>query len=255
MKSVNGGSILSEENIAEFERGMPEEYRETMLHGHFFHLKGAVYKEFCDEHVKDFVYDGKNPVICVLDPHDRVPHHVIWASIDRDDDIFIDYEWTGHVELDDLARKIVEIEKARGYNMKRRLIDPNFGRKPAKVGTNLNVMKELARNGCGFYEANDNIELGHMMVRDYLHFDRKKPVSIINKPKLYFSRDRTPQTIRSMRNLQYEEWAGKTAEEKDPKEVEKDKENHGADCVRYLLIGRPKYPKQAPSAELSEPPY
>jgi hypothetical protein len=255
MKSVNGGSILSEENIKEFERGMPEEYRETMLHGHFFHLKGAVYKEFCDEHIKSFTYDNRSPVICVLDPHDRVPHHVIWASIDRDDDVWVDYEWSGHVELDDLAKIILDIEKKRGYNMKRRLIDPNFGRKPAKVGTNLNVMKELARNGCGFFEANDNIELGHMMVRDYLHFDRAKPVSAINKPKLYFSRERVPQTIRSMRNLQYEEWQGKTAEEKDPKEVEKDKENHGADCVRYLLIGRPRYPKELPSAELTEPAY
>ena len=116
-------------------------------------------------------------------------------------------------------------------------------------------MRELSRHGCGFFEANDNIELGHMMVRDYLHFDRKKPIGIINKPKLFFSRDRCVQTIRSMRNLQYEEWSGKTAEEKDPKEVEKDKENHGADCVRYLLIGRPKYPTKPPTSELDQPPY
>jgi hypothetical protein len=255
MSTIGGSPILSEQSIKEFEANMPEDFKETMIHGKFFHLRGAVYQEFSDEHIKTFEYDTRSPVICVLDPHDRVPHHIIWAWIDRDDDVYVDYEWEGHVELDDMARIILDIEKKRGYNMKKRLIDPNFGRKPAKVGTNLTVMKELARNGAGFYEANDNIELGHMMVRDYLHYDRKKPVSATNKPKLFFSRERAPKTIRSMRNLQYEDWSGKTSVEKDPKEVEKDKENHGADCIRYLIIGRPKYQVQTPEPELTESPY
>lgn len=255
MVNEAGTSILSEQAIKEFAATMPDDYKETMLHGKFFHLRGAIYQEFCDEHIKDFVYDDKYPVICVLDPHDRVPHHVIWAFIDRDNDVFVDFEWEGHVELDDLARIILKIEKERGYTMKRRLIDPNFGRKPSRVGINMTVIKELSRNGCGFFEANDNIELGHMMVRDYLHFDRNRPVGIINKPKLFFSRDRVPKTIRSIRNLQYEDWAGKTAEQKDLKEVEKDKENHGADCIRYLIIGRPKYSTRIPDAELTSAPY
>ena len=253
--SVNGAPILSEENIKDFESSMPEDYKETMLHGKFFHLRGAVYQEFCDEHVKDFKYDGRSPVICVLDPHDRVPHHVIWAWVDKDNDVFVDQEWDGHVELDELARIILKVEKDRGYDMKKRLIDPNFGRKPAKVGMSQSVMQELRRFGAGFFEANDNIELGHMMVRDYLHFDRNKPVTVMNKPKIFFSRERAPKTIRSVRNLQYEEWQGKTSEEKDPKEVEKDKENHGADCVRYLIISRPRYPHQLAESELTESPY
>jgi hypothetical protein len=58
-----------------------------------------------------------------------------------------------------------------------------------------------------------------------------------------------------MRNLQYEEWAGKTADNKDPKEVEKEKENHGADCVRYFIISRPKYGSKQPEPELVESPY
>lgn len=254
-KNLAGHEILSEEAISEFESSIPEDVRETRLHGRFFHLRGAVYQEFCDEHIRSFKYDKRSPIICVCDPHDRVPHHVIWAWIDRDDDIWVDSEWEGHVELDELAKIILLHENRMGYYVKKRLIDPNFGRKPAKVGTNLTVMKELARNGCGFYEANDNIELGHMMVRDYLHWDRKKEMTATNKPKLYFNRERCPKTIRSMRNLQYEDWTGKTAGEKDPKEVEKDKENHGADCIRYLVIGRPKYGARQPDFELTASPY
>lgn len=255
MRNIKGTNILTEENIKDFERDMPDDYRETMLHGKFFHLRGAVYQEFCDEHCIEFEYDKRSPVICVLDPHDRVPHHVIWAFIDRDDDIYVDYEWEGHIELDALAALILKIERERGYNTKRRLIDPNFGRKPAKVGTSISVMQKLASCGCAFYEANDNIELGHMMVREYLHFDRLKPLTATNKPKLAFSKSRCPKTIRSVRNLQYEDWEGKSVGEKDPKEREKDKENHGADDVRYLVISRPRYSTKLVEQELTESPY
>ena len=255
MTNIAGTTILSKEAIDEFEKEIPDDVKETRLHGKFFHLRGAVYQEFGDEHIKTFKYDGTSPVIAILDPHDRVPHHVIWAWIDRDDDVFVDSEMEIHCELDDLARHICKWEKDKKYSVKKRLIDPNFGRKPAKVGLSTSVMQELRKHGCAFYEANDNIELGHMMVRDYLHYDKSKPVTAVNKPKLFFSRENAPKTIRSVRNLQYEEWQGKTSEEKDPKEVEKDKENHGADCVRYLIIGRPRYPRQMVDSQLVEAPY
>ena len=29
--------------------------------------------------------------------------------------------------------------------------------------------------------------------------------------------------------------------DRDLKEVEKDKENHGADCIRYLLVSKPRH--------------
>lgn len=258
MFTIDGSPILSSQAIKEFEAEIPEDVKETRLHGKFFHLRGVVYQEFGDYHIlneSEMKYDGRSPVICVLDPHDRVPHHVIWAWIDRDDDIHVDYEWDGHLELDELAQTIMSIEKKRGYNMKRRLIDPNFGRKPSRVGTNKTVIQELSSHSCRFYEANDNIELGHMIVRDYLHFDHAKPVTAVNKPKLFFSKERCPKTIRSMRNLQYEDWTGKNANDKDPKEREKDKENHGADCIRYLCISKPKSRSASFEFELSGAPY
>lgn len=253
--TVKGEPILKEEFIEEFQQGMPDDYIEARIHGKFFHLRGAIYQEFSEAHQRDFKYEGQ-PVIAVLDPHDRVPHHIIWAFIDRDDTIFVDYEYEAHIDLPILADRILAIEKERGYHMKRRLIDPNFGRKPFKVGSNINVIKELARNGVGFYEANDDVELGHMIVRDYLHYDKRKEISVTNEPKIFFARDRVPKTIKSVRNLQYEEWDGKRAGDRDPKEVEKDKENHGADCIRYLCISKPRYSFGAVvNEELSVPAY
>lgn len=257
--TVGGEPILTEESIAEFEQSISEDYRETRVHGTFFHMRGLIYKEFGEAHIKDFVYkrEERFPVIAVLDPHDRLPHHVIWAHVDPQDDLYVDYEMIVHCELPDLAVKIKAVEVERGYRMKRRLIDPNFGKSPAASGSNLSVMQELARNGCPFYEANDNKELGHMLVREQLHYNMEKPVTAVNKPKIFFSRDRAPKTVRSMKNYQYQEWQGKTKEDKDAKEVQKDKDAHGADCVRYLVISKPNFSRmvEREEYELASSPY
>lgn len=244
-QTISGTPILKKESIDRFLSKLSEEYRATREGGTFFFMRGIVYKMFGEPHIKDFSYakegSGRCPVVCVLDPHDRNPHHLIWAFIDEQDDIHIDYEMIVHCELDELAKKILLVEKERGYKMQMRLIDPNFGRKPAAVGMTYSVMDELARHGAPFYEAKDDIELGHMIVRDYLNYDRNKPLTAINKPKLFFSKERVPVTIRSMRNYQYADWQGKTKEDKEPKEVPKEAESHGADCVRYLCITKPMY--------------
>lgn len=257
MFDIYGNTILSEESIKRFEDSVSEDYKETRLHGVFFTARGIVYKEFGDAHIlDDMKYEYPNPVIAILDPHDRNPHHVIWAYLDRQDDIFVDYEMIVRCELKDLASKMLEVEKRRGYRMKKRFIDPNFGRKPAAAGSNFSVIQELAKHGVKFYEPCDDIELGHMIVRDYIHYDTSKPVTATNKPKLFFSRERVPVTIRSMRNLQYQEWVGKTKEDRNPKEEEKDKDNHGADTVRYLCIERPRYGTSGKLVgELEEAPY
>lgn len=235
-----GNAILEEDSIKEFEKSLPEDVRDSRIHGKFFHLRGLIYREFSEVHVKDFEYQYPDPVLCVLDPHDRQPHHVLWAFIDRNDDLHVDFEYNKHIELDELARVIRAIEKQRGYKVRKRIIDPNFGRKPFSVGNNRSVIQELGFHGTPFTEADDNKELGHMVVRDYLHWDSTKQLTATNCPKLYFSRTRVPNTIRSIKNAQYDEWAG-GSRDRDPKEKPKDKDTHGADCIRYLCIGKPSY--------------
>ena len=255
-EDIHGSPILTKQSIEEFEKTMSEDEKETRIHGKFFHLRGIVYKNFGDVHYADeFSYEedckkqGKLPVICVLDPHDRRPHHVIWAYLDTEGDIHVDYELVTHCELDELARRIRQVEKERGYKMRRRLIDPNFGLRPSKPGSNRTVKDEIAFHGVGFYPANDEIELGHMIVRDYLNWDSQKPLSATNKPKLFFSKERASYTIKSMRNYQYADWKGTTKDERDPKEQQKDKDTHGADCIRYLCISKPQYTRMTEEAE------
>jgi len=235
-----GNTILKEEDIKRWEDTLTEEEKETRLHGRFFHLRGMVYKEFSDVHLIDkFKYEEGYPVICVLDPHDRQPHWVIWAMVDRIDDIFVMYESQIHCSTKELAARIMATERYFSWNMVKRLIDPNFGRRPSTFGSNINLIDELANYNCRFIEANDDKDNGHMKVKDMLHYSKDRPLDINNKPKLYFVRDMVPKTIHSMRNLQHDEWKG--SQDKDPKEEIKQKDTHGADCVRYLCADSPSY--------------
>ena len=229
---------------------------ETRVHGKFFHLRGIVYSEFSEIHQIEFDYQYPDPVVSVLDPHDRQPHHVIWAIVDRTGDLFVHSELQAACTVKELAKKIREQEKFCGYRMRRRLIDPNFGRKPL-ITTGRNMIEELSISGCpGWAEADDPKDEGHLKVKEYLHYDRLKEISHTNKPKLYFHKKRTPKTIHSIRNYQYEEWIGKIAGERDPKEKPKDKETHGADCVRYLCMSNPRFSRiQEESLELQTAPY
>ena len=250
--TIQGEPILTEDAIQEFEAKLPEDVKLTRISGQFFHLRGLVYPEY-DSHVHEWVdcnepgrvlkYQYPDPVVCVLDPHDRLPHHAIWVWVDRQDNLFVDRELIFHGTLKELAQKLLVTEAQAGYRMKRRLIDPNFGRKPQQVGGAFSVIQELASKPypIAFGEAADDKELGRAMVKRYLHYDRQKPLSVTNSPKLYFHKARCVQTIHSVRNHQSDEWRGAGKDDRDPKEVDKQKDTHGADCIRYLCISHPTF--------------
>ena len=106
-ETIHGEPILSKDAIRQFEQAIPEEERATRLHGQFFHLRGLVYKEFLSGiHSRDFDYRYPDPVICVLDPHTRKPHWVIWAWVNRMDQVFVDRELLVEGTLKDLAKQV-----------------------------------------------------------------------------------------------------------------------------------------------------
>ena len=237
---IHGTPILTTEAIKAFEDKLPEEERATRIHGHFFHLRGMVYKTFhAPVHVKEVTYEYPDPVIAVLDPHDRIPHHVIWAFVDRRDWLFIDQELVMEGTVKQLASAILKMEVALGYRMQRRLIDPNFGRKPL-ITTGRTVIQELQSYGVAFGEAHDDVATGILAVKDYLHYKHDQPLGLTNSPRLYFH-PRCRQTIHSVRNLQYEEWTSALRDQRDAKERIRDHDDHGADCIRYLCISRPRF--------------
>lgn len=237
---IKGNPILDEQDIIDFERVLTDEEKETRIYGKFFHLKGLVYKELNPSvhFVDNFKYEDGYPVICVLDPHDRLPHHIIWAMVDRINDIYVMYEAIKEGTIQEISALIRATEQHFGWRVVRRLIDPNFGRKPL-LSTGLSVIDEFFKYKVSFSEACDDKESGHLKVKQFLHYNAQKPLDINNKPKLFFVKDRVPKTIHSMLNYQYDEWKG--SQDRDPKETEKPKDYHGADTVRYLCMSNPEF--------------
>ena len=239
---IDGNVILKEEDIAWFESLLTEDEKETRLHGKFFHLRGAVYREYNSavHEVTDFDY-AKNcqgyPVIRIIDPHDRLPHWVIWAMIDKIDDIYVMYEAVIPGTTKQLAATILATERYFGWNMAAGLIDPNFGESPSAVGSGVTMIQELAQFRVAVFPADDR-DIGRLQVKEYLHYNSALPMDITNKPKLFFVKSGCPRTIKSVINLQHAEWKGKTGADKDPKEETKEKDAHGADVVRYLCAAK-----------------
>lgn len=252
---IHGNPILSRENIAREERDMPEDLRRTRIYGEFFHLRGVAWPEFTPSvHLQDFVYEYPDPVVCILDPHTRKPHHVIWAFVRRNDQVLVDLELSFRGTLGELSKAILQVEAKMGYNMKRRLCDPNFGKTPTVV-TGRTVIDELAAPPfvVRFGLANDQKEAGILKVAQLLHFNRQKPINNVNTPMLFFHRTRVPFTVRSVQNYQHMDWSGKLKDERDVKEDIKPKDTDGGDCVRYLALSNPRHEILSGRAYQDEP--
>jgi hypothetical protein len=135
-----------------------------------------------------------------------------------------------------------------------RLIDPNFGHKPSSVGSNITVQDQLRKFGINFVEAIDDEEAGTAAVREYLRFNKSKPIDIGNKPKLFFLRGGAPQTQKAMFNLQYKEWKG-VADDREDNERIMEKNKHAADTIRYLCVSQPRYARFKKYEGMDEPLY
>lgn len=261
MFDVAGAPIQSDKAIRMFEMALTPDEKATRLEGKFFHLRGVVYQSYTPsihERLLKHGYQYPDPVVCVLDPHTRKPHHAIWAIILRDNTIYVDQELVIPGTLKELSKAILLTEQKSGYRMRKRLIDPNFGRTPNLV-TGRSVIDEMRQPPfpVHFGEADDDKEAGILKVRSLLHWDITKPIGALNTPKLFFH-PRCTKTIKSIRNYQFDEWRGVAKDTKDPKEVEKQKDTDGADCVRYLCLAAPRYEAlqhRDAARELEESPY
>ena len=254
-QDLKGQTIMPLEAIKEFEAELPDDLKRTRVYGEFFHMRGLVYTEFsAGVHERLFDYKFPDPIICILDPHERKPHWVIWAWMNRLDDLHVDSELIVHQPLVELKKSILLHEARMGYRVARRLMDPNFGESPDGPGSSSTVRQTLAKMPMGvrFGLANDDKETGRFTVKDYLHYNPTQPLSATNKPKLWFHRIRAANTIRSLKNHQYEDWKGKARDDKDVKEKEKPKDTDGADCVRYLCISKPSFDRLARVPEWNE---
>jgi len=249
----NDNPHISEDQMAAYEATLDEEDRRSRIYGEFRHLEGRVYKGFdSSKHVYDrdrwFEENPKwrtYPAFCIVDPHDRKPWAFLWGVITPRDQLVAIHEWPDFdfakqkqwtYSIDEYADLIRSTETnlwrepkhdAVGHipgaevtpNMVWRVMDPNFGR-TQKAGTGVTTEDGLADRGFAFdTNVSDNIESGHMAVKESLYNGR---LLVLSNCK---------NSVKAFENYTWDDYRGKS--DRTAREKPKDKFKDFADLFRY----------------------
>jgi len=236
--------------ITNFEKSLTDEEKEVRLHGKFRHLAGLIYKEW-DRSVhtkprtiwKDGYPPSSWPRMMIIDPHDRLPFAIAWMAMDQTGDMYGYREaWLKEKTIIDVVRHIRDTERHCGESIRVRLMDPNFGAKRyANTGATVQEEFESAGKELGyplrFTLACDDAVAGRYKVHQYLQYDKSKPISLTNHPKLYLIDD-LKEWIYQMEHYIWDEYK---FSDRDAKEKPKDTATHFPDVTRYGLLHRLSY--------------
>jgi phage terminase large subunit-like protein len=230
----------SNKAIREFLQDVPELEREARENGEFIEFKGIRYKAL-DRTVhlltESVIPQPGYPVIMSMDPHQRKGTAITWAFIDPYNRVtFFD-----ELQVKGTAKEVVSLigdkEKSHRARTLLRIADPAINKQISGFGSGRTTLTEFEEAGMGFTMA-DNNEVGYDVVESYLNWDKTKPLSTLNSPSVYFTKD-VPLTWYSMTHLRWDEF--KFNHDRDPKERVKDKDKDFADNVRYTLILKPRF--------------
>lgn len=230
-----------------FLRILTEDEKEARLYGRFRHLAGLVYKNF-DPNVHllsqaNTKIDRRWPVYFVLDPADRRPHHAIWARVDPFGTIYIVDELVYKGTIFETSKEILKRELMNKITPSEviRILDPNKGQTPSAV-SGLKLKEEFAKHAVYFTtKVNDDLTLGHLAVSEKLSYDKTKPLSTTNHPKMFFIRETTKECIKQLQTYVWDDWKGASKDSKSQKEKPKDINKDMPDCLRYLVVFNPQF--------------
>lgn len=253
------GQLKHRDIIQIISRYDPDEV-EARAHGNFMHLMGRVYKTFNRK-----IHVAAEPLIppsdgvsfyVSVDPHVGKPFAVILAYADAAGVVHIYKEWPEYrfegakdpgFGLEEYAHLFKTLEEGR--KIEKRIIDRHFANTRRNVGGN-NLKQDFGDLGLDFVDSyavaadKPEVQTGVLQVREYLAFDKSKPIDAVNRPRLIVSPD-CRNTIES-----FEKWAF-DPDKNEPQEQFKD----FADVVRYLVMSEPKYEPPISWGDMSGPHY
>lgn len=227
---------------------------EARAHGKFMHLSGRIYKDF-DRNI----HVSKEPLVPpsegvtiyqAIDPAIGKPIAAIWAYVDPTKTVHIYQEYPSFdfdgakdsgLGVSDYIIAFRTMEE--GTNVAVRIIDRHFGNQRRAMGgpvlkRDFSDAKDENGNEIGMdfidsYHVADEkneIETGIFKVKEYLRYNKTKPIDSLNRPRIVISPE-CRNTIAS-----FDRWS-RDPDTRKPKEQYKD----FADVVRYLLMSNPEH--------------
>lgn len=246
---VNGH--LEHANIQAMINEMPPDEIQARAYGKALYLSGVIYKQFDPKiHVlKEPRQAPANATIYqAVDPHSDKPFASIWGYPEPNGDFYIIDEWPNEdfyvmhncqLTIQDYAN--IFRDKEQGMNVHKRIIDRHFA--DVRSAINKRTLREELRDDVGLdyyasYTAEQEIETGILRVRSYLQYDDQRPISSLNKPRLFIN----PHCRNVIKSFQ--RWA-RNPENGKVQETYKDY----MDCVRYILMSNPEIELPIPRIE------
>ena len=256
---------LNQTAIAETARKMTAEEREARIYGQPIRLSNRVHPLFTDtEHIYCFECNDKTilneqgacgtcssssvvpythtsstieanplyPVLCLLDPHPRKPHMLLWIQINPNDDWEVLYELEVDGSPDVVSLAVTDLESENGWKHIRRLMDPNMGRSPSSVDRETTWQDAFERAGLSF-DLSDDGEAGRQAINDYL-----KPDSFTQQPRIQIH-ERCTKTIQQMKRYGWDDF--KKTLEKDQKQKPKQKWDDFPTLLKYAANSQPTF--------------
>lgn len=217
-----------------------EEDKQARYFGRFQHLSGLVFKEFDPKiHIiEPFEIDPYNFVVVeALDTHPRVPDAVLYVAINDKGQHFVIDEIFENGTTGQLAYKIKQ--KRSNYRVVKKIIEPGAFNKDQhrdlRQGQYPSLADELLyEHGLDFEAGSKRRYDAIKKISDYFSY-QKVENEFIKSPNLYvFNSCKT--LIYELQHYQWDEWRGKSAENKSKKGVPMDKDDHEIENLGRILL-------------------
>lgn len=240
---TNGGYIEDKE-IQAWVSAIPAHERVYRVDGEWPHLVGRIYKSWDrDKHiVEPPKVKDRWPWFCAIDPHDRVPWAILWATLTERHELVVMHEWPDsfwHHETKamlrptaEYAEMILDMESRMDIRGQiTRIVDPRYARTPAVVtGTciedDLHDAGVMVTGDVGKdFDRSNSVAEGHHKVAQWLEAD-----------KILVSRDcGFGNVIYAFDHYSWDESTEKHQARHGPKELPGRKYKHYMDCIRMLV--------------------
>lgn len=231
--------------VAEYD----EDEKQARVYGKFQHLVGLIFKTFSRQvHViEPFPIDMRNYVVYeFLDPHPRNPDAVMWVAVDRRGRKFIVDEL--YLKCQNGALELAENVKRKNspFRIISRFCDPSAFIEDQHTGRSL--ASRLADHGLIYLEASKTRTASDKRIQEALKFVQLPTGEFVQEPEVYIF-NTCKRTIFEFEHYRWDEWAGKTGENREPKEKAVDKDDHMIENLGRCLIMEPIFvpmpPKEA----------
>ncbi len=193
------------------------------------HGEGDVVKY---NHVEEFEAHPSLPTICLLDPHPRKPHMLLWVQIDTWDDWWVVAEAQVLGEPEDVRKEIDRVEMEFRLNTVTRIGDRNMLSSPSGKHRDVTWQDEFGAVGVRL-ELSDVSDVGRGRINDMLKLDPDR-----DGPRIHFH-PRCALAIRQMLRYVWDEY--RQQEGRDLKQTAKEKDDDYPTLLKYLANADPRF--------------